>query len=461
MPLLARTALATFVLAAAARAQPCPPRWSDTFTKQDMPGTNIYASGLAAHVFDADGPGPGLPALYVAGTFLQLGTRYADTIARWNGHFWTDLSAGLPPGGLHSLATFDDDGPGPHLPQLYGGADSVYRFNGSSWTLVGSFLPNGCPTCTHSRVVHILSFDDDGPGPNPAALFALQYAYDEPPPGTSITEWASVYRFDGADWVLVHQSPGYLPPLWFSTKTTPAPCRPPSWLARRITSRCRSGALSASAPASGAICSTSPTSTPASMCVFDDDGPGPIPPALYIGGRTIAGSSQVPLSRWDGHTLSPASSGLPGFVNTLAALDATGAGEQLYALIYDSFNYKLYRRDAAAWTLINPLGWAADMVALDDDGPGPNPRSLFLIGGNFAHTFQAHGVARLLGGEPHPPGDGLDNPVHSLVAGDTGIGRRLYAGGTFTFAGPQSARSIAAWQPDVGWTALGVGLAAM
>jgi hypothetical protein len=93
-----------------------------------------------------------------------------------------------------------------------------------------------------------------------------------------------------------------------------------------------------------------------------------------------------------------------------------------------------------------------DLAVLDDDGPGPNPRSVFLVGGQFAAG--AGSVARIVGGVPRPPGDGLDQPVHALLAG----GPRLYAGGNFEYAGPVPARRVAVWQTGVGWRAFGAGL---
>jgi hypothetical protein len=123
--------------------------------------------------------------------------------------------------------------------------------------------------------------------------------------------------------------------------------------------------------------------------------------------------------------------------------------------------YQLYRRDNDTWNLVaslGGLGWVSDMLAVDDDGPGPNPTSIFLVGSGFSGSPQTNGVARIINGAPRPPGDGLDQPARSLVVGDTGIGRRLYAGGTFAFAGPVPARSVAAWQTGVGWAALGAGL---
>lgn len=157
----------------------------------------------AMAVFDPDGAGPGLPALFAGGTFtnriarwipgaaptwsntpagvtgvihamavfnneLYIGGSFlnvngiaaADYLARWNGTTWSSVVAGLN-NPVYSLTVFDDDGPGPIQPALYVGgsftapgspaANRVGRWSGTAWTAVGSGVG------TSSNIVYALT----------------------------------------------------------------------------------------------------------------------------------------------------------------------------------------------------------------------------------------------------------------------------------------------------------------
>ncbi|GEM_PF-4321585 len=81
----------------------------------------------ALAVFDDDGPGPRTTALYAAGQFLQAGGVPANWIARWDGTSWVALGAGLDATGAsgfpyaQALCVFDEDGAGSNLPALFVG----------------------------------------------------------------------------------------------------------------------------------------------------------------------------------------------------------------------------------------------------------------------------------------------------------------------------------------------------
>jgi hypothetical protein len=81
-------------------------------------GTNVTVGALA--VFDDDGDGPNPPALYAGGNFSAAGGQSAHYIAKWDGSSWSPLGEGL--GWLvQALAVFDEDGDGPGLPALFAG----------------------------------------------------------------------------------------------------------------------------------------------------------------------------------------------------------------------------------------------------------------------------------------------------------------------------------------------------
>jgi hypothetical protein len=116
-------------------------------------------------VFD-DGTGR---ALYVGGSFTMAGMTPAQNIAKWDGHTWSALGAGMDDRVL-ALKVFDD-GTGP---ALYAGgaftnvggaaAGNVARWNGTSWSAVGSSF------ISSQSEVRALSVFDDGAGVGPVLV---------------------------------------------------------------------------------------------------------------------------------------------------------------------------------------------------------------------------------------------------------------------------------------------------
>jgi hypothetical protein len=68
------------------------------------------------------------------------------------------------------------------------------------------------------------------------------------------------------------------------------------------------------------------------LAVFDDDGAGPNPAALYVGGsfQHAGGGVATGIAKWDGHNWSPVGLGITGTVYALKAFD-DGTGPGLYA----------------------------------------------------------------------------------------------------------------------------------
>ncbi len=262
---------------------------------------NIATYVIATRLFDEDGPGPGAPALFVGGAFDRAGAVPIDALARWNGQNWSQVGGPLTSGvpntrpTVSALEVFDDDGPGPRPPALYVGGGFLYaggtlvrhiaRWDGVSWELLGEGISSG-------PVKSLCVFDEDGPGPMKPALFVggvFAFAGGQPLPYLA--------RWDGQKWTSV----------------------------------------------GGGI-----NSTVLAMTVYDDDGPGPRPPALYAGGFfTHVGATEVNrIARWDGQSWSPLGSGVSGY----------GVGTQVMSL-----------------------------AVFDEDGPGPNPGGLY-VGGLFYYA---------------------------------------------------------------------------
>ncbi|MCC6659953.1 MAG: hypothetical protein IT437_03610 [Phycisphaerales bacterium] len=251
--------------------------------------------------------------LYLGGR-LHLVTPGGVGAVSWDGAFWQELpSPNLSwlPGGIYDLATFDDDGPGPRSEALYAGGSfgdnpgdpirKIGRWDGKSWEAVGS------PLIRFGTVDALAVYDDDGPGPHPESLYVGGYYRIN---GTTLSD--PLMRLDEQQhWV-----------------------RPGERL----------------------------NSTVNAMAVFDADGPGPERESLFVGGLfTHAGQMPVHgIARWDGqqwHAL-----GEPG------AVGVTGFGQG---------------------TGVDALG------VFDEDGPGPNPGGLY-VGGLFyyAGTEYSWHVAR-------------------------------------------------------------------
>ena len=287
-------------------------RWKSGLWFELGGGTGpVSVRGLG--VFDEDGPGPGGTDLLVGGTVVVGGVP-VDGVSRWNALTWSALGGGLRPfvsgqwQSSDAFAVYDDDGPGPIQPALYVGGDFRYagqveawniaRWDGQNW----SSLDLGATALVESMCV----YDDDGPGPNPPMLYV---GGDFPDVGNR-NNWLLVNglaRWDGREWSAV-----------------------PGW--------------------EGA--------TAQAMVVFDDDGPGPNPPALFVGGgfSWVAGQPARHIAKWDGQSWTTMATGLSGM----------GAGTNVRAL-----------------------------AVFDEDGDGPNPGGLY-VGGYFTHAggVPAPGLAR-------------------------------------------------------------------
>jgi hypothetical protein len=128
--------------------------------------------------FDADGPGPGLPVLIAAGGFTGIGGQPASRIAAWNGTTWSPLGTGLSSdlSSVVGMAEFDADGSGPALPRLVVAGDSftspggkeLYAWNGTSWTEL--------PDPGEEQMRALAVYDEDGAGPlNPTLFIGTRY----------------------------------------------------------------------------------------------------------------------------------------------------------------------------------------------------------------------------------------------------------------------------------------------
>ncbi|MCH7792408.1 MAG: hypothetical protein IID31_09045, partial [Planctomycetes bacterium] len=263
----------------------------------------------------------------------------------------------------------------------------------------------------------LLMFDEDGPGPNEPSLFV----------GGGIAELAGVVkpglvRWDGTSFSLVG---GSLQPSAFGSSRVHA------------------------------------------MTIFDDDGPGPRPPALYVAGsfETAGGIVVNHIARWDGQHWEALGTGTSGTVQALAVFDTDGPGPEppmLYAggqfLRAGGQSMRLLARwDGSQWTQVPGYdgGGVESLYVFDDDGDGPNKPALF-VGGlfNSVNGVNSRGVIKWDGQTWHSLDGGLSGlswpSAHALLAfdedGDPATPPGLYVGGLgFYWAGSVYSPGLARW----------------
>lgn len=265
--------------------------------------SHAQLAGVSSMVsFDTDADGPQHSMLIVSGKFASIDGRPAENIAQWDGNHWSAIKS--PHGYFSKLSIFDEDGDGPATACLFASFDpfpddtsglrGLVRWDRESWSAVGSlpvdyvsdmtvgdldgdgpeqaclfvvadFLEPGAihwrkmlgkwngiswtlapiPNNDFGGPYEIACMDEDGGGPELAKIFVcgnIQF------PGSN--QFSMMAAWDGSSWKAVH---GNAVAMWLSDVT-----------------------------------------------VYDEDGSGPKPPSLIIGGEvTVAGDvTSSGLARW-------------------------------------------------------------------------------------------------------------------------------------------------------------------
>ncbi len=420
-------------------------------------------------VFDDDGPGPHAPALFVSGRFTSIGGIAANSLAKWNGTLWSPVGQGVT--GVRDLVVYDDDGPGPHLPALYtlgilNNTLSLLKWDGIQWTSLASLYgffshlyvlnDTGTPRLYLSETVQTVS-------PGNLATNGRFYRVDDPAHLTWLFQGgdvnaAAVWDPDGA---------GPLPPQIVLAHThsdfawsAPYPPPPPT-LDSRITR------LGAGGPVDLVVGGTLQTAF-RDLAVYDDDAGGPGASSLYVAGNyelTPGGAVAEHLSRLTSAGLAPIAGDVDGAVAALRTIpsDPFAQGSPtLYALgqfahIGGAAATSIARWNGVTWSRLGPGFSLVDqgqtvttspstLCIFDDDGAGPRPAFLY-AGGSFSTAGYApsNGIVRWDGFYWAPAGPVINNAVHALLSADLGSGPTLYIGGQFTAADGIPASSIARW----------------
>lgn len=372
----------------AARGQGC--LWEALIGQPGVSGGAFPAVNALA-VYD-DGSGP---ALYVGGSFTQAGATSANYIAKWNGSSWSALSLGMNDN-VFAMTVFDD-GSGPAL--FIGGAftqagpitaNRIAKWNGTAFSAVGGGANN---------VVYSLRVFDDGGG---GALYAGGL-FSRVGAGSGL-QVNHIAKWSGTSWTKL---------------------------------------------------GTQGVNGPVNCVTTWNDGGGM---DLYAAGlfTESSGTSTNRVSRWSGSAWSALTSGLNNDANVVIGANAvSGIGTHLFAGGGFSTAGGQPASNVARWTgtvwtnMDDGLDFRVLDMALFDEGAG----TMLIAGGEFGasgDTPVAH-IARWNGTNWSALGQGTNNDVRVLLATNesNAIGRAVYAGGTFTQAGGQTANRVARWTCSV------------
>jgi len=471
-------------------------RWDGVSWTWPVGGTSTSILGLA--VFDVDGPEP--PALYATGTFTVAGGEIRKHIAKWDGVNWTAVGDGIGAGGsLHpyprALCSFDPDESGP-LPRelvvtgLFIGADavstlSIAKWNGSVWSALGG----GLGYQGHS----LATFDADGAGPATAELYVGGSPVGATQPSDNIGRWNGTSWHGvgaGVDGSILAMTtfdeddggPGSATLIaggWFSMAGGTSAIRIARW-----------DGSSWSSLGSGI------GATVQALAVFDEDGAGPRPTALFAGGSfvTAGGNPAIGIARWDGSSWSAVGAGAAN-VTTLAVHDDDGPGPHREALyVGGDFTtaggvpaVRIAKWDGISWSSLGggisstlPYASVSALLPFDADGPGPGLAAL-CVGGWFrqADGLPSSNFAVWTGcgpvAAPFCAGDGSGTPCpcgnngasgngcgHSLDltgANLSAIGAFSIAADSFTLVGTNMTNSTCMYLQGTGQANGGLGVA--
>ncbi|HNQ25033.1 MAG TPA: hypothetical protein PKK06_18295 [Phycisphaerae bacterium] len=240
------------------------------------------------------------------------------------------------------------------------------------------------------------------------------------------------------------------------------------------------------------------------LAVFDEDGPGPGQPALFVGGgfKKASGVSALNIARWNGAEWSAVGDGLDGVVIDLAVFDEDHEGPQPPALFAVGMFSRAGSVEASSIAKWNGQEWSGvgrglAQVAFcakvaDPDGSGPAKPGLIvgcmnsvdLWNGTTWHSFGGPGfrtlalaafddnddgrltlyaggqimqpraeasttIARWDGKAWAPLPEALDERVYAMTVFDADadgpLRPALYVAGSFTKAGDRAAHGLACW----------------
>ncbi|MBL0926540.1 MAG: hypothetical protein IBJ11_02665 [Phycisphaerales bacterium] len=377
--------LALGVGAAAGASAQCTPVWATNFLPPTVslagtPGVSGSVFAVCVHDDGVNGP-----SIYVGGSFTTASGNTAAGVARWNG---TQFVAVGPVTNqinttVNSLVSFDEDGPGPLPARLFAGGsfttggtpavtyNRIARWNGTIWEPLPGAAGNGL----NSTVNQMAVWDEDGAGPNPPRLF-IGGAFTASTGGAA-NSLNRIARWDGTSFTPVGTGTGALLNGVSSTvqvvkvmSGVPGSTSEGLWLGGAFSTVAASGGpLTATGIAKwdGTAYSRIGTgigsTSVRTMEVFDEDGAGPNPARLFVGGSFTSGFGIT----------TPTTT-----VNRIVAWDGTAWARP------------------AAFGDAGFADWVRWMTLWDDDGAGPNPPALYIVGDFLSYGSPAVTVNRVL-----------------------------------------------------------------
>jgi len=191
------------------------------------------------------------------------------------------------------------------------------------------------------------------------------------------------------------------------------------------------------------------------MAVADEDGPGPLPEVLFIGGRfeSVGGVAAGKFAKYVNGTWLGTAAGVPAFpfgdITKLISIDTDGSlAPRLFAL-----GNTLCELVEGQWVLVGEVASTdfreTDILAGDLDGPGPEPTVLIRCGYRGT-TTQVGEVNRWTGSEWLRLGALFQGQTSVMAMFDSDqSGPRdaeLHVGGSFSQVGGQPVRALARWR---------------
>lgn len=397
----------------------------------DVPGASGGVYALAGH---DDGSGR---SLFAAGEFEAAGSALSPHVARWRAGSWFPLGGGTD-GRVGALLAFDEDGPGPQPARLFAGGDferagsvtarRIARWNGLQWSALGLGM--------NDTVAALAAFDDDGLGPRPRALYAAgAFTTAGGLPMNGIARW------NGSAWEPL--AGGLDGPV--TSLTTFDPDGPFGLASEELVVggffERASGVLVHGlarwngllwAPLGAGVAGSESTPSVQSLATFDPDASGPLPARLFVGGSfsSAGGAPANGVASWDG----------VGFSNLQAGVSAAGSFPALraFATFDDGTGPKLY-----ATGLLRSVGGVAAGTDSFDSSP--------LLG-----VARWDGAAWTSLGAPNSANvNALGRAIVSVDDDGDGFDS-LFVGGFFARTGPVGTASVARWN-GTAWQPLGNG----
>lgn len=373
----------------------------DALTPMELP-MELHLSWLRTmFTHDPDGKGGSRADLYLAGSYGSSGRvvrRRGEAYEQLGGDFTRLWTAGE----IYALA-IHDDGQGEAL--FAGGwfdavngqpVTNIAKWNGKQWHAVGGF--------DQPAVLALATFDDDGPGPLPPALYA---AGD-----------AQLSRWDGVAWSPLGGDPTNVPVGWIGQLLT------------------------------------------------IDLGNGP---SLFLGGYfTAIGANPVRhIARWDGQSLHALGDGVTGAVYNLTTDTRTEPPRLLAVGDFAVSGGNPESSNLAAWDGAAWIPAAPPYEPIQTDFPraaalfhdGSTHQPLLFVGGNFSSGVQwePRNIARTDGHDWRRLDNALDNSLLCIQAVPTpSMPERVFLGGRFVKAGPVRANHVVALSGRQ-WSSLGAG----